>query len=73
MQSHGRLFSSPESPTYSFRIPRLIPQTGTGNVSSSGSVYLSGSTMSGVTYGTGVQTIILTESGASRATATIPL
>jgi hypothetical protein len=57
----------------SFRTPRLISQTGSGNVASSGAVYLSGSTASGVTYGTGVQTIVLTESGASRVTTTLPL
>jgi hypothetical protein len=73
MRAYGRLFSSPESPVYSFRTPRIISQTGTGIISSSGAVYLSGGTASGVTYGTGIQTIILTESGSSRVTTTLPL
>ncbi len=72
--AHGILHSSVEQAIpYSFHTPRLVTRTGTGNMSSSGSVYLSGSTASGVTYGTGVQTIILTESGSGRVTATIPL
>jgi hypothetical protein len=51
----------------------VISRTGTGNISSSGSIFLSGSTASGVTYGTGIQTVILTESGTNRVTASLPL
>lgn len=65
--------SSGQTRPYAFHTPRLVTQTGAGNIASSGSVYLSGSTMSGVGYGTGAQTIVLTESGASRVTMTLPL
>lgn len=72
--AYGILHNSIEQAVpYSFHTPKLVTQTGTGNISSSGSVYLSGSTADGVIYSTGAQTIILTESGSGRVIATIPL
>lgn len=69
----GKYFSGTTSTTYSFTTPKVLEYTETGMVNTSGSIYLSGSTSTGVTYANNESGSLILANTGNTFSLTIPL